>query len=128
LGRPSRRPWPKKRGFFVSSVIFDYRGKVGDLYIAPFTFVDSTHGQVLRLWHRAGERGFRARRSAANWGLGLLGQGSLLAVKAGSLATSPTKRGHLVRSSLLCYPVPAPPAVVPDLPEPTAAETTPTAL
>jgi hypothetical protein len=60
----------------------------------------------------------------AGWGIGLLAQGSVLTVEAGSLSTSPTKRGHLVRSRILCQDVPPPPPVVAPLPEPTAGNTT----
>jgi hypothetical protein len=60
----------------------------------------------------------------AGWGIGLLVQGSVLAIEAGNLSTSPTKRGHLVRSRLLCQDVPPPPPVVAPLPDPTEGNTT----
>jgi hypothetical protein len=110
---------------FISSVILDDRGKPADLLTAPYTFVDST----LATYYGFGAAGTNATaftrvNRPAGWGMGLLAQGSLLAVKSGSLSTSPTKRGHLVRTQLLCYAVPPPPDVVPELPEPTAADTT----
>jgi hypothetical protein len=58
------------------------------------------------------------------WGVGVLAQGSILSVAAGTLSTSPTKRGHLIRDRITCYDVPPPPPVVGNLPEPTDAETT----
>ena len=48
----------------------------------------------------------------------------MLAIESHSLATSPTKRGMLVRTRLLCGVVPPPPPVVSPLPEPTEADTT----
>jgi hypothetical protein len=60
----------------------------------------------------------------AGWGVGLLAQGSLLSIGAGSVSSSPTKRGHLVRDRILCNKVPPPPPVVAELPAPTEAETT----
>ena len=108
---------------FIAAVIFGYHGKAADLYIAPFTYLDSTLAKYYG-FGSAPSAGFARVDRPAGWGTGLLGQGSLLAVKSGSLSTSPTKRGHLVRSQLLCYPVPPPPAVVPELPDPMAANTT----
>jgi hypothetical protein len=108
---------------FIAAVIFGYHGKPADLYLAPFTYVDSTLAKYYG-FGSAPPSGFGQAPRPAGWGLGVLGQGSLLAVKAGSLSTSPTKRGHLIRTQLLCYPVPSPPAVVPQLPDPTAANTT----
>ena len=54
----------------------------------------------------------------------MLAQGSLLATQANALSTSPTRRGHLVRTRLLCDAVPPPPPVVGPIPPPTAAQTT----
>ncbi|MEA2697548.1 MAG: hypothetical protein QOI66_1819, partial [Myxococcales bacterium] len=108
---------------FIANVIFGYHGKPADLYLAPFTYVDSTLAKYYGFGN-APATGFVQAPRPAGWGLGLLGQGSLMTVKAGSLSTSPTKRGHMIRTQLLCYPVPSPPAVVPELPDPTTANTT----
>jgi hypothetical protein len=56
--------------------------------------------------------------------VGLLAQGSLLAINAGNTHTSPTQRGALVRERLLCADIPPPPPVVGDIPPPTGSETT----
>jgi hypothetical protein len=45
-------------------------------------------------------------------------------VAANSLSTSPTRRGHMVRTNLMCNVVPPPPPVVDPIPEPTEARTT----
>jgi hypothetical protein len=108
---------------FIASVVFDDHGKPADLLTAPYTFVDATLARYYGFGAASGAGFVRATRPDG-WGLGLLGQGGLLAVKSGNLATSPTKRGHLVRTNLLCNAVPPPPPVVKPLPEPTTAETT----
>jgi hypothetical protein len=108
---------------FVSSVIFDDKGKPADLLTAPYTFVDSTLAQYYG-FGQAGAATFARTSRPDGWGVGLLAQGSLLTIAAGNLKTSPTKRGHLVRARLLCMEVPPPPPVVQPLPEPTEGETT----
>lgn len=108
---------------FVSSVVFDGHGKPADLLTAPYTFVDSTLAKYYGFGSATGATFTRVDRPA-EWGVGLLAQGGLLAVEAGSLETSPTKRGHVVRTNILCNVVPPPPPVVKPLPDPTAANTT----
>jgi hypothetical protein len=107
---------------FLSSVIFDEQGKPADLINAPYTFVDGTLARFYGYDPPAS--GFARVQRRPGGGLGLLGQGALLAVQAHSLTTSPTKRGYLVRTRLLCGTVPPPPDMVDPLPEPTEAETT----
>jgi len=108
---------------FVSSVVFDDQGKPADLLTAPYTFVDATLARFYGYDPVPGGAFTRVPRRDG-WGLGLLAQGSLLAIEAHSLDTSPTKRGNLVRTRILCGTVPPPPNMVDPLPEPTDAETT----
>jgi hypothetical protein len=108
---------------FLASVVIDDRGKPADLLLASHTFVDANLAGYYG-FGQAGAAGFTRATRPAGWGVGLLSQGSLLAIGAGSLKTSPTKRGHLVRERFLCNKVPPPPPVVAELPEPTEAETT----
>jgi hypothetical protein len=115
LGEETRR--------FLANVLFEERGKLSDLLTAPYTMVDATLSRYYGFGQGAPGTFAKAARPAG-WGLGLLAQGSLLAINAGSLSTSPTKRGHLVREKILCNKVPPPPPVVADLPEPTDAQTT----
>jgi hypothetical protein len=107
---------------FIANVIFEEQGKPADLLTAPYTFVDATLANFYGLAPPAS--GFAKVTRRDGWGLGLLAQGSLLAIEAHSLKTSPTKRGYLVRTRLLCGSVPPPPDMVDPLPEPTEAETT----
>jgi hypothetical protein len=115
LGEETRR--------FISTVLFDEGGKPADLLVAPFTFVDATLARYYGFGQAAPGTFARVMRPAG-WGVGLMAQGSLLSIGAGSLSTSPTKRGHLVRERLLCNKVPPPPPVVAELPPPTDAQTT----
>ena len=108
---------------FVAGVMFESKGKPADLLTAPYTYVDTTLAGYYR-FGQAPATGFVKVARPDGWGLGLLGQGAFLAVDATTLATSPTKRGHMVRERLLCQKVPPPPPVVKPLPEPTAANTT----
>jgi hypothetical protein len=108
---------------FISGVVLDGRGTPADLLTAPYTFVNNQLATYYRFAPVAGTDFAKVMRPAG-WGLGLLAQGALLSIEAHSLTTSPTKRGYLVRTRLLCGHVPPPPAVVDPLPEPTEAETT----
>jgi hypothetical protein len=114
LGEETRR--------FLSSVVFDERGTPAQLLTAPYTFVDSKLAKFYGFGASAAD--FTKVERPAGWGVGLLAQGGLLAVEAHSETTSPTKRGYLVRTRMMCGVVPPPPAVVTPLPEPTGAETT----
>jgi hypothetical protein len=108
---------------FFSAVVLEEKGNVQSLLTAPYTYVDGALSQYYGFGTASGADFARVTRPA-NWGLGLLAQGSLLAVQANSLTTSPTRRGYLVRTKLLCGVVPPPPAVVGPIPEPTATQTT----
>jgi hypothetical protein len=123
FGMPVQLSVAEETRRFMASVLFDDKGKPADLLLAPYTWVDATLSRYYGWGNAPGTAFVRATRPAG-WGVGLLGQGSILAIAAGNLSTSPTKRGHLVRSRLLCQDVPPPPAVVGELPAPTEAETT----
>ena len=109
---------------FLDGVLLAGRGKPADLFTAPYTFIDGPLWAYYRIGAPVVGRSFVRTERPAGWGLGLTGQGALLAIAAGNVSTSPTKRGHLVRERLLCQTVPPPPPVVSELPEPTPAETT----
>jgi len=57
-------------------------------------------------------------------GIGLLAQGSILASRAQPSGSSPTQRGLLVFSRLLCNQKPSPPANVPGIPNPLPGQIT----
>jgi hypothetical protein len=115
LGEETRR--------FLGGVLIDEKGRPADLFNAPYTFVNAALSKYYGFGAAPGAEFVKVPRPAG-WGTGLLSQGSVLAVESHSVATSPTKRGYFVRTRVLCGTVPPPPAVVGELPEPTAAPTT----
>jgi hypothetical protein len=108
---------------FISSVILEDKGTVASLLTAPYTYVDAKLAKYYGFGAATGTDFVRVDRPAT-WGLGLLSQGSMLAVLANGLSTSPTRRGHMVRTTLMCTPVPPPPPVVNPIAEPNEAKTT----
>jgi hypothetical protein len=108
---------------FIAATLLEDRGSVQKLFTAPYTVVNPLLAKFYGFPAGAGADFARVQRPA-DWGVGLLAQGSILAVKANSLKTSPTKRGHLVRTNVMCGAVPPPPPTVAELPAPTEAETT----
>jgi hypothetical protein len=117
LGEETRR--------FMSAVLLEERGSIATLLTAPYTYLDSRLAKFYGYGAAMAKTADYVRvPRPATWGLGLLAQGSMLAVEAHSLTTSPTLRGHLVRTKLLCGVVPPPPPVVTPLPEPTEGNTT----
>ena len=108
---------------FISHVVFDDGGGLEDLLTSPTSYVDTTLAAYYG-WAPVGPGEPQAQTRPDGWGLGLLAQGSILAIYAGNEHTSPTLRGKLVRKKLLCYDPPPPPPLVGDLPQPTGNETT----
>jgi hypothetical protein len=108
---------------FISAVVFEQRGTLSTLLTAPYTFVDSRLAKFYNFGAAAGTDFVRVDRPAG-WGVGLLAQGSMMAIESHSLTTSPTKRGVVVRARFMCDEVPPPPPVVDPLPDPTDGETT----
>jgi hypothetical protein len=108
---------------FVRDVLIAKEGGVDELLTAPYTFVDPTLAAFYGFGAPSGT-GFEETERPAGWGVGLLSLGAIQTVYAHANSTSPTKRGHLVRSRLLCDDVPPPPPTVGPIPEPTAAATT----
>ena len=95
---------------FLSAVILTDKGSVKDLLTADYTLVDAKLAKYYG-YGTAPATGFAKATRPPEWGIGLLSQGSLMAVLANGLYTSPTRRGHMVRN-LMCDPVPPPPPTV----------------
>jgi hypothetical protein len=123
FGSPVQDSMAEETRRFLSAAVFDERGSVARLLTAPYTFVDPTLATYYGFGTAAGTDFGRATRPT-NWGVGVLAQGSILSVQANGLSTSPTRRGHLIRTRLLCGVVPPPPPVVGPIPAPTEANTT----
>jgi hypothetical protein len=108
---------------FLSAVVFDDKGGVSTLLTAPYTFVDATLAKYYGFGAATGTDFAKVNRPAS-YGVGLLAQGSMLSVLANGITTSPTRRGHVVRSTLMCSVVPPPPPTVNPNIEPSEAKTT----
>ena len=94
---------------------------VGDLFTADYTYLNQNLGAYYGVTSTAGlstsfSKVLRSTLTSTSTSLpdprdgGILGQASVLIGYARSNLSSPTQRGHLVRSRLLCQDVPAPPA------------------
>ncbi len=108
---------------FVDHVVFAEKGGIAELLTAPYTMLNAKLAAFYGYGSAAGES-FELTQRPEGWGVGLLAQGTILALKATNRDTSPTQRGHLIRDRILCNEIPPPPPVVGDLPPPTAAQTT----
>jgi hypothetical protein len=104
---------------FIDKIVFEDNGGVRELLTSPVSVVEPA---LATYYGWTGASGTVTR--PPGWGVGLLAQGSVLAINAGNAYTSPTQRGALVRERLLCTDIPPPPPVVGDIPPPTGAETT----
>lgn len=98
---------------FIDDVTLTNGGSVRDLLTAPVTFLDST----LAAFYGFGSAGAELARveRPAQWGVGLLAQGAILAGNAHPTHSSPVLRGALVSSRLLCRVPPKPPPDVPPI-------------
>ena len=90
----------------INRVLFDEGGAWQQLFRASQTFIDDRLAEVYGLpapgvpgWVDYGDSGRR----------GLLSHGAFLSAFAGVGDTSPTQRGILVRTRLMCQPIPPPP-------------------
>lgn len=94
---------------FIDHVIFEDGGRLSTLFTAPYTFTNAALASYYGLTPPAGS-GFAKVATNPVQQKGLLTQGSLLAIQAQPLQTSPVHRGKFVRESLLCQFLPPPPA------------------
>jgi hypothetical protein len=107
---------------FIDDVLFTHSGTLSALLTAPYTFMNAK----LATFYGYGAQSADLARvdRPANWGIGLLAQGSLLAANSHADATSPTWRGLLVFSKMLCNTKPKPPPSVPNIAAPAPGVTT----
>lgn len=93
---------------FLDSVIWEGKGDLDTMLLAPYTFLNSELADYYGLEGPAGEA-FERVELPAGRGSGFLTQGGLMAVLAKSNQTTPVLRGKFVREHLLCQTVPPPP-------------------
>jgi hypothetical protein len=100
---------------FFSHVVKDTDGKLETLFTEPVVFTDSklakTYGMTVS------STGFEKMPTNPKQRGGIIMQAALLAKLAGTIDSSPVKRGVFVRSRLLCQPPPPPPMNVAPFPE-----------
>jgi hypothetical protein len=108
----------------IDDVMFNGDGSLSSLLTAPYTFVD---GPLAQLYGVSAPASGMMKVSTGSQRVGLLNQASFLTTYAHSSFSAPVKRGHLVRTQMLCQTIPPPDAslkVNTTPPTPTANETT----
>jgi hypothetical protein len=93
----------------VEDVVFNRKGTLSDLFKADYTFVNAS---LAKHYGITGVTGDQLVKAKVPHDTGILAQGSMLAGHAGMTYSSPTLRGKLVRTRLLCESLPPPPANV----------------
>ena len=82
---------------------------IGGLFSADYSWINRPLADYYGLSGAASGNDFQKVTLSGKRDGGLLGQGGILTGYARSDSSSPTQRGHLVRSRLLCQEVPPPP-------------------
>jgi hypothetical protein len=83
---------------------------VGDLFGANYTFMNQNLASYYQVSQPGLSSSFTKVTLSGGRDPGILGQASILIGYSRSDTSSPTQRGHLVRSRILCQDVPMPPA------------------
>jgi len=108
---------------FVEEVLYEEDGGVDELLTANYTMLNEQLASYYG--YGQGESGSYARvERPADWGVGLLAQGSVLAAHAHMDSSSPTLRGIMVYERILCKEMPPPPADIPPIDPPVPGEVT----
>jgi hypothetical protein len=90
---------------FTGEVFFGDEGTLANLLSADYTFVDST---LAALYGLSPPASGLVKVSTGGQRLGIFNQGSFLSTYAHGNLSAPVKRGHVVRSELLCQTIPPP--------------------
>lgn len=107
---------------FVDEVIINRKGGLRELLNSPITFPSADLAEFYGMPAPSGDYAEVARPEGQ--GVGILAQGAFLSTEASTNSSSPTQRGLLVKSKLLCGELPEVPATVPDISEPQVGEQT----
>ncbi len=89
----------------IDDVMFNGDGTLKSLLTAPYTFVD---GPLAQLYGMSATANGMTKVPTNNGRVGLLNQASFLNTYAHSTFSAPVKRGHMVRTQMLCAPIPPP--------------------
>jgi hypothetical protein len=109
---------------FLAATVLEGRGDLDALLTAPVTYVDGRLADYYGLPTEGDPSTVSRVERPMGAGVGLLAQGAFLTVYASAVSSSPTRRGHFIRSRMLCHHVPPPPPSVGEVPAPTPAATT----
>jgi hypothetical protein len=104
-----RADMERETAALVEEVVFTRRGSLTDLLKADYTFLNAN---LAKHYGISGVTGDQLVKVNAMRDAGILAQGSILAGHAGMTYSSPTLRGKLVRTRLLCESLPPPPSDV----------------
>jgi hypothetical protein len=104
-----RADMARETAALIEDVVFTRKGSLSDLLKADYTFVNAN---LAKHYGIAGVTGNAFVKVPAPHDPGILAQGSMMAGHAGITYSSPTLRGKLVRTRLLCQDLPPPPANV----------------
>jgi hypothetical protein len=90
----------------IDDVVFNRKGTLSDLFKADYTFVNAS---LAKHYGIEGVTGTGLVKAKMPHDPGILAQGSMMAGHGGTAFSSPTLRGKLVRTRLLCENLPPPP-------------------
>jgi hypothetical protein len=104
-----RADMERETAALIEDVVFTRGGSMTDLLETDYTFVNAS---LAKHYGIGGVSGADLVKVSTSRDLGILAQGSILAGHAGITYSSPTLRGKLVRTRLLCQDLPPPPSNV----------------
>jgi hypothetical protein len=104
-----RADMQRETAALVEDIVFTRKGTLSDLLKSDYTFVNAN---LAKHYGLSGVTGDDLAKVTTTRDPGILAQGSILAGHAGITYGSPTLRGKLVRTRLLCESLPPPPANV----------------
>jgi hypothetical protein len=104
-----RADMERETAALIEDVVFTRKGSFSDLLTTDYTFVNAN---LAKHYGIDGITGDALQKVTTKRDAGILIQGSILAGHAGIVYSSPTLRGKLVRTRLLCEDLPPPPSNV----------------
>ncbi|MES1177683.1 MAG: DUF1588 domain-containing protein [Myxococcales bacterium] len=117
-----RGPMVQETRSFIDQIVLQNNGGLKELLTSPTTNPSQALAAYYGLPAPASDNATVQRVSGQ--GIGILAQGSFLASHAQPNGSSPTQRGLLVFSKLLCNTKPSPPPNVPGIPNPMPGQVT----
>jgi hypothetical protein len=101
-----RADMDRETAALIEDVVFARKGTLSDLLTVDYTFVNAN---LAKHYGITGVTGTELQKVTPQRDHGILAQGSMLAGHAGITFSSPTLRGKMVRTRLLCENLPPPP-------------------